>query len=234
MKKQNQKDNMKNNVIDITARAQDGETIDRMKSLKARFDLEHAKIALSTSLLSVVVLVTLANKNLMSGDSAEPVRVSRAIASVPTGTSDAEDSLVRALAKKELGSHAIGRRPSSLEALRFGTLEGKYAIRLSDEGKLAELEFTSNSESGDLSETDRPKHIQNRAEFISQNHELMPVAFDKAVWIEVEPSGDSTTEIYQLVNEVSRPVGTVEFKLDKAGRMLSMKVATLKMATAAN
>ncbi|RYZ71804.1 MAG: hypothetical protein EOP05_11675, partial [Proteobacteria bacterium] len=180
MKKQNK--DIKNNVIDLTTRAQEPETIERMKSLKMRFDLEHAKFALSTSLLSIVVLVTLANKNLMSSDAgAEPVRAGRGIASVPTGTTDAEDSLVRVLAKKELSSHAVGRRPSSLEKLSFGTLEGKYAVRL-DNGKLAELEFSNNT--GGDSETDRPKHIQNRAEFIDQNHELMPVAFDKAVWIE--------------------------------------------------
>lgn len=227
MKKQNKKDN----VIDMTTRVQEPETIERMKSLKTRFDLEHAKIALSTSLLSVVVLVTLANKNLMSSDQAEPARASRGIASVPTGTSEAEDSLVKVLSKKELGSHSLGRRPSSLETLAFGTLEGKYAIRL-DHGKLAEVEFTATS--GSDSEADRPKHIQNRAEFINQNQELMPVAFDKAVWIDREKLGDSTTEVYQLVNEVSRPVATVEFKLDQAGRMLSMKVAANQVATASN
>ena len=230
MKKQNK--DIKNNVIDLTTRAQEPETIERMKSLKMRFDLEHAKFALSTSLLSIVVLVTLANKNLMSSDAgAEPVRAGRGIASVPTGTTDAEDSLVRVLAKKELSSHAVGRRPSSLEKLSFGTLEGKYAVRL-DNGKLAELEFSNNT--GGDSETDRPKHIQNRAEFIDQNHELMPVAFDKAVWIEREPSGESVTEIYQLVDKVSRPVGTVEFKLDSAGRMLSMKVASTQLAASTN
>lgn len=232
MKKQN-KGITKDNVIDMTTRAQEPETIERMKSLKTRFDLEHAKLALSTSLLSIVVLVTLANKNLMSSDAgAEPVRAGRAIASVPTGTSDAEDSLVRVLAKRDLGAHAVGRRPSSLESLAFGTLEGKYAVRLNHDKKLAELEFSSNV--GSDSESDRPKHIQNRAEFIDQNHELMPVAFDKAVWIEREPSGDSVTEIYQLVNEVSRPVATVEFKLDKSGRMLSMKVAALQLAASTN
>lgn len=227
MKKQNNKDN----VIDMTSRVQEPETIERMKSLKARFDLEHAKIALSTSLLSVVVLVTLANKNLMTSEQANPVQSGRGIASVPTGTTDAEDSLVKALSKKELGSHALGRRPSSLDSLVFGTLEGKYAIRL-DHGKLQELEFSASP--GVDSEVDRPKHIQNRAEFINQNHELMPVPFDKAVWIDRQSLGDTTTEIYQLVNEVSRPVATVEFKLDQAGRMLSMKVASNSVATASN
>lgn len=216
----------------MTSRVQEPETIERMKSLKTRFDLEHAKIALSTSLLSVVVLVTLANKNLMSSsDQADQPRAGRGIASVPTGTTDAEDSLVKVLSKKELGAHSLGRRPSSLDSLVFGTLEGKYAIRL-DHGKLQELEFSATV--GADSESDRPKHIQNRAEFINQNHELMPVAFDKAVWIDRAQSGETTTEIYQLVNDVSRPVATVEFKLDQAGRMLSMKVAANQMATASN
>lgn len=218
MKKQN-----KDNVIELASRAQQSDTIDRMKSLKSRFDMEHARVALSASLLSIVVLVTLANKNLMSDDGAPSVKSGRGIASVPTGTSDAEDHLVRTLSQKELSADSLGRKPSSLESLAFGTLEGKYAVRL-ENGKLSELEF-SDPASQEL-EGDRPKHIQNRAEFLETNRELMPVAFDKPVWIERAPSQDSVTEIYQLVNEVSRPVATVEFKLDNAGRMLSMKVAS--------
>lgn len=225
----NQNNQEQTNVIDMTARMQEPETVERLKSLKTRFDLEHAKIALSTSLLSVVVLVTLANKNLMTSD-AEPVQASRGIASVPTGTSDAEDNLVKTLAQRELSSQALGRKPSSLESLAFGTLEGKYAIRL-EHGKLAELEF---SQAQDSLETDRPKMIQNRGEFIEAHRDLMPVMYDKSVWTDRKEANGATIETYKLVNEVSRPVGTIEFKLDSAGRMLSMKAASLHMATAAS
>ncbi len=214
------------NVIDMTERIQEPDAKARLKNLKVRFDLEHAKLALSTSLLSVVVLVTLANRGLMnSAAPVEVVRGARAIASVSTGTSNAEDILVRELAKHDLNQVSMGRQPSSIESLAFGQLEGKYAVRLED-GKLAELEFSDVTSQGD-----RPKHIDDRGVFLDSHRDILPVAYDKSIRIDSQSSHGTTTEIYQLVNEVSRPVANVEFHLDSAGRMLSMRVAELKIAS---
>ena len=222
MKKQFNKDN----VIDMTERIQEPDTKERMKHLKVRFDLEHAKIALSTSLLSVVVLVTLANRNMMSNtEPVEVVKMNRGIASVPTGTSDAEDVLVRQLAKKELSIQALGRQPSSIESLAFGQLEGKYAVRL-QHGKLSELEFSDVTSLGD-----RPKHIDDRGAFLDSHRDILPVTYDKSIRVDALSSANQTTEVYQLLNEVSRPVASVEFHLDAAGRMLSMRVDELKIAS---
>ncbi len=215
--------NNKNNVIDMTERMETPDARERLKHLKVRFDLEHAKIALSTSLLSVVVLVTLANRNLMNNAPTE-MKASRGIASVSTGTSEIEDSLVRSLAKHELDSNSMGRQPSSIEALAFGQLEGKYAVRMAN-GKLAELEFSDVTSQGD-----RPKHIDDRIGFLDSHRDLLPVAFDKSIKIDSQAQGESTIETYQLINEVSRPVASVEFKLDAAGRLLSMRVAQLTVA----
>jgi hypothetical protein len=220
---------IKDNVIDMTERIQEPNARERQtslkESLKMRFDLEHAKLALSTSLLSVVVLVTLANRNLMSNSVPQEIKSSRGIASVSTGTSDTEDSLVHSLAKHELDQASIGRQPSSIESLAFGQLEGKYAVRLAN-GKLAELEFSDVTSQGD-----RPKHIDDRANFLDSHRDLLPVAYDKSIMIESQKSGEATLETYQLVNEVSRPVANVEFRLDSAGRMLSMRVAQLTVAS---
>jgi hypothetical protein len=209
----------------MTERIQEPDARERLKNLKVRFDLEHAKIALSTSLLSVVVLVTLANRNIMTNGAAEPVRQSRGIASVPTGTSEAEDNLVRTLAKHDLDEASIGRQPSSIESLAFGQLEGKYAVRLAN-GKLSELEFSDVTSQGD-----RPKHIDDRGEFLDSHRDILPVAYDKSIKIDSQNLGETTLETYQLVNEVSRPVANVEFRLDAAGRMLSMRVAQLTVAS---
>jgi hypothetical protein len=220
------KQTKKDNVIDMTERIQEPDTLERMKFLKVRFDLEHAKIALSTSLLSVVILMTLANRNLMSNSAPAEMKPSRAIASVPTGTSDAEDSLVQTLAKHELSADSsMGRQPSSIESLAFGQLEGKYAVRLAN-GKLSELEFSDVTSQGD-----RPKHIDDRGHFLDSHRDILPVAYDKSIKIDSQTTGDSTLETYQLVNEVSRPVANVEFRLDAAGRMLSMRVAELTVAS---
>jgi hypothetical protein len=215
----------KNNVIDMTERLETPDARERLKNLKVRFDLEHAKIALSTSLLSIVILVTLANRNLMNNATPTEMKPTRGIASVSTGTSDVEDSLVRTLAKHDLDSQSIGRQPSSIESLAFGQLEGKYAVRMAD-GKLAELEFSDVTSQGD-----RPKHIDDRAGFLDSHRDLLPVAFDKPIKIESQVRGETTVETYQLINEVSRPVANVEFKLDAAGRMLSMRVAQLTIAS---
>gem|GEM_PF-2929678 len=215
----------KNNVIDMTERIQEPDARERLKSLKVRFDLEHAKIALSTSLLSVVILVTLANRNIMTSAAPVEVKQTRGIASVSTGTSEVEDSLVRTLAKHDLDSQAMGRKPSSIEELAFGQLEGKYAVRMAN-GKLAELEFSDVTSQGD-----RPKHIDDRGSFIDSHRDLLPVSFDKSIKIDSVAQGETTVETYQLINEVSRPVANVEFKLDAAGRMLSMRVAQLTVAS---
>ena len=214
----------KDNVIDLTERLETPDSLERLKHLKVRFDLEHAKIALSTSLLSVVVLVTLANRNLMTNEVPQDMKPTRGIASVSTGTSEVEDSLVRTLAKHELDLNSMGRQPSSIESLAFGQLEGKYAVRMAN-GKLAELEFSDVTSQGD-----HPKHIDNRAAFLDSHRDLLPVAYDKTIKIESQAQGETTLETYQLVNEVSRPVARVEFKLDAAGRMLSMRVAQLTVA----
>ena len=66
MKSGNEKDSGKGKVIDMTERIHAPDYRERLRNLKVRLDLEHAKVAVSTSLLSIVVLVTLANNNLMT------------------------------------------------------------------------------------------------------------------------------------------------------------------------
>jgi hypothetical protein len=222
----------KDNVIDLTSRIQNDGFTARLKNLKVRFDLEHARVAVPASLLSIVLLVTLANTTIMSQPKVSSTdlasvstRTGRAIASVSTGTSLVEDQLVKRLAKSELSESAtIGRRPSSLENLTLGSLEGKYAIRLQD-GKIREIEFASGNSDGD-----RPKHIENLAAFLKDNAELLPYKFEKAVKVQTEQDGSSTTETYHLLNGISIPVAKVEFDLDAAGRLLAMHVAQVQLA----
>ena len=70
------------NVIDMTSRIQEPNYKDYLKGLKVRFDLENTKVAVSTSLLSIVILVTLANNNLLANRSPAESRVFRAEASL--------------------------------------------------------------------------------------------------------------------------------------------------------
>lgn len=213
----------KNNVIDLSERIQKPDPSARFKNLKVRFDLEHGKLLVSTSLLSIVLLVTLANNSLLGGGISQQkveYRPSRGIASIPTGTSDAEDSLVARLASKELSEEAsVGRRPSALEKLTLGFLEGKYAVQLQN-GKLSQLHFTEASAAGDL-----PKRVENLNAFLESNRDLLPVAFSKSVKVESAQQGENKSETFQLVNQLSMPVAKVQFLMDSAGRLLSMRVA---------
>lgn len=230
MKNDGHGDKQNGNVIDMTERIPSRDTweerISKLKGVKVRFDLEQAKVAVSTSLLSIVLLVTVANSNLMTSLKVEEVPlVTRGIASVPTGTSDAEDTLVRELARRDLSQSAsIGRQPTLLQSLAFGRLEGKYAIRLLD-GKIAELEFNKSAE-GSV----EPTQLKDLSSFLSDNRELFPVAFDRTIRIDREESGDRVTETYQLVDKVSRPLAKVRFELNSQGGLITMSVSSLRVA----
>lgn len=213
------------NVIDMTERIQEPSAIERVKHLKVRFDLERAKVGLSASLLSIVVLVTLANNNMLNPN-AQPQSSApssgRGIASVGTGTSDAEDSFVRSMAKKELtGGAAIGRAPSPIEKLAFGFLEGHYAVRL-ENGKLAELQ---------ISQDQSAKQIDDLRKFLESNRDVMPVSFDKPVKIQSASTASGIRETWQLVNSLSRPMAHVEAQFDNAGHLLAMRVSMLNVAS---
>jgi hypothetical protein len=210
-----------NKVLDMTGRLPESKDQRRFKRFKKKLDLEQAKIAISTSILSVVVIATLANNNLMSKVTAQSASAgNRAIASVPTGTTDLEDHLVKELSKKTLSdSTGVGHSPSSLESLAFGLLEGKYSIRLQN-GKISELFFSQNSKDQGTA----PKQIDNPEKFLDAHRELLPVAFDKSLKVLHQAKDGGVTETYELVNRVSLPVAKVEFKLDAGGGLLGMRV----------
>ena len=226
MKKSNDE---RRNVIDLAERRRDfTPTVDPpATSLRLRLDMEQAKIAISTSLISIVVVVTFANSSIWStgptpaiASAAEsPATQSRGIASLPGKPSGLEEAFVRTLAAHDLMPGAsVGRRPSSLDRLTLGFLEGKYAVRL-DQGKLSSLEFNGQSASGDA-----PKFV-DRVRFLEQNRELLPVAFDRLA--KVSGAGASGLEVYDLLrlgSDVDVSAAKVEFRMDGTGRLLSMKV----------
>lgn len=229
-------------VIDLESKRREaksqneGPTLSR--HLKLRLEIENMKVMLSTGLLSVVALATLANSQLFSSQSPSfdlastsvPGPGQRGIASVSTGTSASEDHLIHQLAQKNLlDMKAIGRSPSSLEKLSLEYLEGKYTVRL-DKGKVKGLEFTNAAmvSSHEVSQMDRPKQIENKREFLERYRSLLPVNFKKTIKVNrFENAQSVVSEVYQLMDEKDRPVANVEFKSDKLGRLLAMDVRTL-------
>jgi hypothetical protein len=205
-----------------------------VRRLKSLLDLEHTKVAVSTSLLSVVVLVTLANNNLMS--KVTPVLVvaqnempgGRGIASVGASASLADSfisenpKMLAELAKHNLGPKAsIGQNPTSLDKLAFGYLEGKYAVRL-QHGTISEIEISESS-------LDEAKHIESLSAFIENQRALLP-DFRRSVKAGDEQAGSETLQVYELMNEKSAPIAKVQFRTDDAGRFIAMRVVPLQIA----
>lgn len=216
-------------VIDISERLQAKQSSSPLQKLKVRLDLEQAKVAIPASIMSILVVVTLANSRLLNGEatvesaplaSEGTVIQSRGIASVPTGTSDEEDRLVKEMASRSLTeAAAIGRRPSALEKFAFEQLEGKYAVRVND-GKISELQLSPGS----------ANPIQFDTSFLEKNRSLLPVSYDRSVRVGTETSETEVKETYHLVNQLSMPMAEVQVRLSDTHRLLGMRVVPTNVA----
>ncbi len=119
------------------------------------------------------------------------------------------------LSSRDIAS--VGRVPTYEDRLRFGYLEGKYALRMND-GKLSEIEFSQGP--------DAPKYLNDRAEFLTTYKDLMPVEFESTKSISREILPKMIHETYQLVSN-DKVTAEVRFELDLYGRLISMKVESL-------
>ncbi len=224
----------KDNVIDLTSRMVPREEKSKSKNLKLRLDMEQAKIVVSTSLISVVLLVTLANNAMFETkpSTAHAVTMAsttencdRCIASVSTGTSDGEDRVVKQVASVSLNETATkGHKPSEIETLAYGLLEGKYSLR-TENGKLSELQFTQDAAANEL-----PKTITDRAAFLTEHRMMLSVGFDHVIKVSESNQDGKKVETYELQNAMGMPLARVDFQLDQDNRLLSMRVASMKLA----
>ncbi len=217
------------NVIGLCERRQrngeaDSMQSEKMKNIKMKIDMHNTKLMVSTSLLSVIVLATVANTSSFSTRPAQGSPVtdsSRGIASVQMGTSAWEDRVAKKLSEQTLPNEAqIGRKPSSLDQLTFGALEGKYTVRTVN-GKINEIEL-ADSESGT-----RPKKISDLGLFLRENNQLMltaPVATIEP--LKTVQEGAVQKSSYRMIGENHQDLGQVEFQLDGSGGLLSMHVMT--------
>ncbi len=231
------KKNESRKVIDLTERIEARKSangpLEKIKAMKVRLDLEQAKIAIPASLLSIVVVVTLANSKLLNAPDAVQTRElasqgvsgqSRGIASIQSGTSQNEDELVRAMSTKTLAEiAAVGRKPSALEKLSLETLEGKYAVRMNESQKISEIE---------ISATQIANPVAFDSKFIESNRAWMPVTYDKSIRVQNTESDSGARQTYHLVNSLSMPVARVDVSLDTEGRLLALKVIPTTVAEA--
>lgn len=186
--------------------------------------LHEKKFILAVSLLSIVTVISIFNRNTLSTPASHLAASfetqnevsTRQIASVSLGTTNSEDSLAKGLSHKSLDSHAqVGQDPSKVEQLTFGFLEGQYSVRLKN-GKLNGLELSSNSQ--------QPKFLPNLEKFISENKDLLPVHFESIYRTQNIQVNKENVQKFSLLGAARRQLAVVEFHLDHLGRLISMKV----------
>lgn len=187
--------------------------------------LNEKKIVFATAILSVLVVISVFNRNTFSTDKSVAELASssqggsqensRQIASVPLGTSNSEDSVTKEWSLKTLDDQTkLGQDPSRVEQLTFGLLEGKYSVRLKD-GKLNGFELTDASS--------QPKMVANLQKFLAENKEILPVKFD-TISIVKASKGEENVQKFALLSPESRRMAEVEFRLDSLGRLISMRI----------
>ena len=218
---------MSRKVIDINEHLPSKDPLEKLKGMRVRLDLEQAKVAIPMSLLSILAVVTMLNSQMFSAPQSaviqsrdlasvsEPTEgASRGIASVPTGTSAEEDSLVRRLGEEGLSAGStLGRKPTALESFTLGALEGQYDVML-DGQKVRALTLSPSA-----------KPVEFGDQFLSQHREFLPANFDKVLQVGTEADDLGRHLTYQLINRLSLPVATVDVHVDPQGRLLSLKVS---------
>src|SRR5262249_26214153 len=125
---------------------------------KMKLELNQKKVAITASIVSIAFIVALLNQQLLKSQNG-----GRGIASVQDSSMvnvSWQYDLAKKLAKetrRDLAS--LGSRPNEMDQLRFGVLEGKYALHF-EQGALSLIEF-SEKESGE-----RPKYIEDKEAFL--------------------------------------------------------------------
>jgi hypothetical protein len=191
--------------------------------------VEKNRIFISASIVSVLVLATLANTNIFSFNNSAPqdfaqynsANTGRFIASVdkPVNQRIQYDKEILALTKSKINREtaSFGKKPSLQDKLKYEVLEGKYLMQF-EKGKIKSIEFTRIQKS-----SGEPKYVNNRKEFLSEHKSLFPVNFDVAQQASVQKSRLKTVESFNLMDGLNK-VANVEFQLDVYGRFISMKV----------
>ncbi|MCC6277375.1 MAG: hypothetical protein IT289_05620 [Oligoflexia bacterium] len=121
---------------------------------------------------------------------------------------------------KERSSASIGRPADPFESLRFGLLEGKYAVTLAGE-KISEVQFVDNPNT-----EGRPTAISNRSEFLKEYRKLFDLGSDPEK-VDVTVRGTKTTETYRSASADGKNDVLVHITFDDLNRLISLKTETV-------
>lgn len=190
---------------------------------------------LTVSIVSILFLVTVANKSLTHRENGDMADASshgaqfRGLASVDSKAplargSDWEMAVASDLAKTSGRAIAsLGRLPSLEEKLRLETLEGKYRVQLLD-GKIQEIRYSPQTR--DIA--DAPKALGEPVQFINTYQALFPSQFATVVAMGNQANASGLLKTYALVDSDHQAVAQVFFTTDVQGRLLTVKVEKSK------
>lgn len=183
------------------------------------------KTAVITSLVLILGVSYFANRQMQTSGEASlssSAMSGRGLASVGdnrplTRDISSEKELVRQLgASGQRAIASLGANPTTEEKLRFEILDSRYRFEF-NAGQITSIEFTPQWDDGSA-----PRYVNDRMDFLEKAKPLLP-EFTDAEARAKEVLTDSIHESYVLMAN-GTAVGEVEFQLDLAGRLRSMKV----------
>lgn len=227
MSQNDNKENSKNNVILMPLRRM---TKERIQS-RLRFDLEQRKMAVAASLVSILLLVALANNSIWKESDIVASNTgsemgSRDLASVgnATDTVDRDVKWERAMAeqlamprKERTQNLANAERPTLQDHFLFSKLRGLYQARYED-GKIVGLVF---QRSGDV--LDVPVYVGND-EIFDRYKSLLSVNFSSAHMEKQTQDHETKVQVFKLLSKDRSTVAELELRRDAFDRLLSLTV----------
>ena len=194
---------------------------------RAGMSILKSKVAVSASLASVLILATVGNVFVLSKidqqEGASP-RMGRGIASIEIQDSGETSGwfreLLRARADKLYDSRkvaSVAQKPSLMDQLRFGDLEGKYAVRVED-GALREIQFVNGEGS-----SDRPKYMDSTEDFLRRYQALHKIDFEEILKTRSAKMGTTEVEVLEL-RAHGATKSMVEVTRDDSGRLMNLKI----------
>jgi hypothetical protein len=188
------------------------------RRVQMKLELNEKKAALTASILSVVALASFFNQKIVSHFDSS--KTSRNIASLNEQAEyefQWQKELSEKLANKENRKVAsFGEQPSKLDQIRFGMLEGKYAINFDNE-RISEIKFQ------ETASADRPKYIPNVENFLIENKDVLIPNVSLVKTIDTKVVGEDSEQTLELYDSSNKALGQVTYVSDKSGRLRSMK-----------
>ena len=211
------------------------------KPSKKKALVENKKLLISSSLLSIVFIVTMANRNLMKVEgpsfqwAAHEQMGSRSIASIEPSRFERNADWEKDVAQ-EL-SQSFGRKPASIsttasdeQQFRYGFLGTAYRVLYNANGKVEEIVY----DPAPLAKSEANADADSKLKYLSASDILdgkyksfLPWNYVNWTNTEKKTIQNEIIEVISLLGRDGKTVGLVTFKTDVHGRFLSMKAQSI-------